>query len=111
MPKINCDKLGEKEYSLWDEFVNRVPTGKIFHTTQWLQKVADRLEVWVVTNSQGNIIGGVAVPIMIQKIIPRSAIPPLTPYSGPIIDTPKDFNPYQVFKFQREVLKKLLPSL
>ncbi len=108
MAKLEAHKLEPNDYPQWDQFVEKVPEGRIFHTTRWLRKVADDLQVWVVVDSQAEIVGGVAVPIKKQGLLPRSPIPPFTPYVGPLVWYPDELSNESRLKLIREVTERLL---
>ena len=108
MPKFEINKFCDKDYDQWDEFVKRVPLGTIFHTTKWLKMTADGLEVFGVYDGQGKLVGGVALPEIDQGFIPRSFIPQLTPYVGPLVDLSAVLEPSKRHSQEREFYKLLL---
>jgi hypothetical protein len=108
MAKYKLNRFEKNEHPQWDEFVSRCPTGTIFHTTKWLEMVADRIEVLGIFNGEGKLVGGIALPEITQGIILRSYIPALTTYVGPIVDLPEVLEPLKKYSKEQDLYKLLL---
>ncbi len=85
MSKFKTEKLDTSSWSLWDDFVSRTETGTLFHTSTWMQVLGYQPEITVVSNAQGNIVGGINLVLTRKFGFRAGHIPPYTPYFGPVI--------------------------
>lgn len=72
------------QYIFWDEFVKLHPHGTLFHSTSWLKSIKGKLAVYVVERDS-QIVGGYAGLFYVKNRQKGFHIPPLTPYSGPLV--------------------------
>lgn len=83
MAEYKVNRLTEKLYGGWNEFVEESPQGTIFHTTDWLSASKRDFDVFRCFKGQ-EPVGG--VPVAYSKMAGMKVIhnPPLTPYGGPV---------------------------
>ncbi len=96
-----------EQFGAWDEYVRLHPNGTLFHTTSWLKRIKGELSVFVV-EKEGIIVGGYAGLSYIKNRQKGFHVPPLTPYTGPLVSRSWEKKSVQE---EHDVLNFLLENL
>jgi CelD/BcsL family acetyltransferase involved in cellulose biosynthesis len=83
---VSCQLLSPAEYAEWDRLVDRSVHGTVFHYSWWLEATAQRFQILVVRDRDGNLLGGIPLPSKRSAFVTLYHSPQLTPYLGPIFD-------------------------
>lgn len=81
MKKLSVRYIEEKEYDLWNEFVENSTQGNIFNKSYWLKTVCEDFKI-LVCEENNKILGGVALPNVKSRYYKN---PKLTPQLGILI--------------------------
>lgn len=90
MNKFDVEQLRKTDFCLWDSFVDEHPSGTIFHSTAWLQRLPGELMVMAVFDKDRAIKGGAALVKSRRFGVSGFHLPAYTPYFGPLIMPVKD---------------------
>jgi Acetyltransferase (GNAT) domain len=83
---VTCEFLPRAQYGEWDRLVDRSVHGTVFHYSWWLEATAQHLQILVVRDRDGNLLGGIPLPSKRSAFLELYHSPQLTPYLGPIFD-------------------------
>jgi len=75
-------KLETVDSKTWDNFIKNAVYSTIFHTSGWLGTFSDKIDYVTLKNQNGEILAGVALPVLRKLGFRISVPPPLTPYMG-----------------------------
>lgn len=96
--------LGDDEFPLWDELVDRSPQGSLFCRSWWLKACCQKSFRVLGYFDGGNIVAG--IPLYFKRRGPFTVctMPPLTPCLGPVLE-PLEGRPVARLSRQNELLK------
>ncbi len=85
MKGLSVERLDEGSFQLWDGFVAGAPHGTLFHSTAWLRRIRDEVQVLVVRDGEGSILVGAALVRTSRLGLSGFHIPTSTPRFGPLV--------------------------
>lgn len=85
IPEYDTVLLQPDKHCAWNEFVHSHPLGTLFHTTDWLNRLADEVVVLVALDGEERIQGGVALISRSRYGVRGYHLPKFTPYYGPLV--------------------------
>src|SRR2546423_9387003 len=84
--EVRCELLKPEEYQQWDSLVDLSPHGTVFHYSWWLKVTSEQLDILVIRDANGLIVGGIPLPRSRRSGLDLVHAPLLTPYLGPLFD-------------------------
>jgi len=85
--RLTVEKIGPEAFHEWDDYVRSNPWGTVFHTTEWLGRINDRLKVFAGVDGSGEVRCGVALVESVKFGVRGYHIPPFTPFFGPLVSS------------------------
>ncbi|WP_455277743.1 GNAT family N-acetyltransferase [[Eubacterium] cellulosolvens] len=111
MPDIEVRELKEKEFDLWDRFVESSPYGTIFHKSYWLKTISGSLGKklrFFGYFEDGELVGGCSLYIFIIGFLKlASSTMKMTPYNGILLSE----SPSSKVRKQESGFKTIIDSL
>ena len=80
--EVHCELLKPQEFAEWDALVDASPHGTVFHYSWWLEVTAEQLEILVIRDANGLVVGGLPLPRSRRSGLELVHGPLLTPYLG-----------------------------
>lgn len=103
-------RLEPAEWASWNDWVHGHPEGTLFHTTRWLERVGQDLQVFVL-EEEGRILAGAALASRRKFGVAGWHVPPYTPCYGPLVQPSDKAQRGSAATEERTWLEELLDGL